>query len=132
MDGQKARVKVLGAFCDYANMPINIKKGEAVSHKCHEYIQEVRGTAPFILTLSTMFIRGKLHAPAALHPRRKAQYPMNSRLGGNQNLPGQILCLCIHIYHGILIWWISWAPLLMKFYINIQHLLIKQLANIMD
>jgi hypothetical protein len=26
MDGQKARVKVLGTFYDYANVPINIKK----------------------------------------------------------------------------------------------------------
>jgi hypothetical protein len=37
MDG--GQVKVLGTFCDYANVPKYIKKGEAISHKCHENIQ---------------------------------------------------------------------------------------------
>jgi hypothetical protein len=70
----------------------------------------VRDAATIFLTLGTMFIRGKLHALAALP---QAQYPIHSRKGGTQSMPRQFLCL--YTYHGILIRWISRAPLLMKF-----------------
>lgn len=66
----EARVKVLGTFCDYANVPKYIKKVKPSPTNAMKTYRDQKYSS-IIHTFGTMLIRDKLHVLAALPPGEK-------------------------------------------------------------